>query len=98
MKVYDVILPGFTKERGLTLFELRTAKFVAQRQNKSRELTQQKSQENDYLMLKEVVNCLRNESSGSFEEIVFQAALKQLSGYKELMKLGLLEKPHEAHK
>ena len=76
MAVLDVITPGLTKERGLTLFEL--ASVILFRADKEEGPGGLKALRRCEEILGEAVQCLRHERPETFEHFVMLAAKKQL--------------------
>ena len=85
MAVLDVITPGLTKERGLTLFELASVMlFQADRgEGHSGMKALRKCEE----ILAEAVRCLRHERPETFEHFVMLASKRQLRQCADLREM-----------
>jgi len=92
LKQYDIVSPGLTKERGLTLFEVFRASFsLAKLEFQGRDETGQLKLESSkrphvmeglaycQLVIEEAIKCLSHEKPGSFEDMVRQAAVRARS-------------------
>ena len=81
LAVFDVVTPGLTKERGLTLFEL--ASVMLFRADKS--APDLKALRRCEEILAEAVQCLRHERPETFEHFVLIAAQKQLRQCRDVL-------------
>ena len=85
MAVLDVITPGLTKERGLTLFELASViLFQADKESVEEGHGGIKALRRCEEILAEAVRCLRHERPETFEHFVMLAAKKQLQQCADL--------------
>ncbi|XP_059093239.1 SET domain-containing protein SmydA-8-like isoform X3 [Tigriopus californicus] len=82
LTTYDIIVPGLTRERGLTLFELKSVEMYLVKKSLEGFLDLTKAEKLERLelcskLLRESQACLQYESSDTFENMVYQAAVKQ---------------------
>ena len=85
MAVLDVITPGLTKERGLTLFELASVMlFQADREEGHSGMKALRKCEE---ILTEAVRCLRHERPETFEHFVMLASKRQLRQCADLREM-----------
>lgn len=86
LSIYDVISPGLTKERGLTLLEFVSVRlFLAKHDLDSQDHLLIVSE--CYQMLQEAEKCLKHERKSTFEHFVLLATIKLIKESKELISL-----------
>jgi hypothetical protein len=97
MRVYDIVTPGRTTTRGLTLFELNSVVLfsvngiIGAGGAGKAEMTTIKQCEDT---LRSVLLCLDHERPGTFEYVVLVAAKRQVAQCKEVVDLiGFLQLP-----
>ncbi len=89
LSAFDVVAPGLTKERGLTLFELVSVKLFtfASNNNNNNSDDQVDLLKTCLVDLKDAVACLENERPGTFEHMVRLTAEKQMEQCGELIEV-----------
>lgn len=90
LAIYDIIVPGLTRERGLTLFELKSVEMYLVKKSLEGFFDLTKAEKLKRLelcskLLRESQECLQYESSDTFENMVYQAAVKQLRECDDLL-------------
>lgn len=95
MAVYDVICPGLTKERGLTLFELYTVSMhLINKELEGKEVTAQLVDKlrNGLSVLNQVLECLCHERPNTFEHMVKEnakAEQKHMSEFVSVVSINM---------
>lgn len=90
LTIYEVIAPGFTKERGLTIFELCSVNLFLLKQSLG---SPEEKKRNIQVLkeitkcLEEVINCLQYEKTCSFEDMVCKAAQREITQCKQLLEV-----------